>query len=321
MGRSLIVDTDTAGDDTQAILMAALADSVDLEAVTIVAGNVPFHYEVENAKYTLQIADLADAVPVYEGATKPLLKDYEHVEHVHGEGGMGGELFPDTGIPSADDHAADAIVEHARENPGEVSLLCIGPLTNVALALRHEPDLGALLDEVYVMGGAVNTLGNDRPSAEFNFWFDPDAAKMVVDEMDVTLVDWGVTIRQGMLDAETLDEIAASDSPYAEFFTTTIEHVREFSKERLGEDSTTHPDALTMACWLNPDLVTEVETYFVDVDEREGMTRGYSMVDELGITDGEPSTNVVEAIDAPAFRTMLTDMLLHGDPELSLSST
>ena len=316
--RRLIVDTDTAGDDTQAILLAALADSIELEALTIVAGNVEFDYEVENAKYTLDLADAADEVPVYEGARRPLVKEFDHVDHVHGEGGLGGELYPDTGVPSADGHAVDAIVETARESPGEVSLACIGPLTNVALAIRREPELNGLLDEVYVMGGAANALGNDTPSAEFNFWVDPDAAKIVIDELDVTLVDWGLTVRQGTIGGDRLDEFAAADTPYADFFATIMGHAREFSNERLGTDAVTLPDSLAMACLLHPDLVTEAGTYFVDVDEREGMTRGYSLVDELGITDGEPRTRVVETIDADAFERLIADMLLHGEPERSL---
>ncbi|WP_256557171.1 nucleoside hydrolase [Haloarcula marina] len=317
MVQRLIIDTDTAGDDTQAILMAVLADSVAVEALTVVAGNVEFDYEVENAKYTLELADAADSVPVYEGARRPLLKEFEHVDYVHGEGGLGGDLFPDTGVPSADGHAVDAIVDAARESPGEVSLACIGPLTNVALAVRREPDLNDLLDEVWVMGGAVNTLGNDTPAAEFNFWVDPDAAKIVVGELDVTLVDWGVTVRDGAIGGETLDAFAGFDTPYADFFATITDHTREFSKERRGVDSITVPDALAMACLLEPDIVAESDTYFVDVDEREGMTRGYSLVDELGITDGDPRTRVVESVDESAFRRMLEDMLRHGDPERS----
>jgi len=317
MGRRVLLDTDTAGDDTMGILVAALADSVDLEALTIVAGNVEFDYQVENAKYTLDLAGKADDVPVYEGARTPLVKDHEHVDHVHGDGGLGGDLYPDTGIESADGYGPDAIVDAARAHPGEVTLVCIGPLTNVALALRREPALGELLDDIWVMGGAVNTLGNDTPSAEYNFWVDPDDAKVVLTELDVTLVDWGLCVRQAMLEADELAVFEESDSEYAEFFTTITEHPREFSKERLGVDATTQPDSLTVACMLHPDIVTDAHTYHVDVDERDGLTRGYSMVDELGITDGEPRTRVVETIDADAFETMFSDMLLHGDPERS----
>ncbi|SFG56217.1 purine nucleosidase [Halopelagius inordinatus] len=319
MSRRVIVDTDTAGDDTQAILLLATADSVELEAVTIAAGNVEFDYHVENAKYTLEVADAADEVPVYEGARRPLVKDHEHVSHIHGEGGLGGDFFPDTGIDSAEGFAPDAIVEAARESPGEITLCCIAPLTNVALALRREPNLNELLDEVWVMGGAVNTLGNDTPSAEYNFWVDPEAAKMVMRELDVTLVDWGLTVRDATFEAEFLDRLESIDSEYAEFYQTANEQVRRFSQKRYGEDTTTQPDSLTAACLVADDgLITESSEYFVDVDEREGMTRGYSLVDELGITDGDPRTRVVESVDEETFREMFVRMLAEGAPEKPL---
>ena len=317
MTRRLIVDTDTAGDDTQAILLGALSDAVELECLTIVAGNVEFDYQVENAKYTLELAGVADEVPVYEGARHPLVKDFEHVDHVHGEGGLGGELFPDTGIPSAEGYGPDAIVERARASPGEFTLVCIGPLTNVALALRREPNLGDLLDEVVVMGGALNTLGNDTPSAEYNFWVDPDAAKVVLGELDVTLVDWGLTMRQGTLDSDELALIEDAETEFADYFNEITAHLREFSRERLGVDATTQPDSMAMTTVIDPDVVAETKRYFVDVDEREGMTRGYSMVDELGITEGEPRTRVVESVDEERFKTRFTDMLCHGDPDRS----
>ncbi|ADJ16028.1 nucleoside hydrolase [Halalkalicoccus jeotgali] len=315
--RRLLIDTDTAGDDTQAIVLAALSDRVTLEGLTIPAGNVPFDSQVENAKYTLDLVGAAD-VPVYEGARSPLLKGYKSAEYVHGEGGLGGELFPDTGIPSADEHAVDVIVRTARENPGEVTLACIAPLTNVALAYQREPELPELLDEVWIMGGAVNTLGNITPAAEYNFWVDPDAARIVVDAFETTLVDWGLTLRDSLFDAEVFAEIETVDTPLAEFFLTITGAVREFNAQSehdsLGADVTTQPDSLTLAALLEPDLVERAETYYMEVDDREGPTRGYSLVDELGVTDGEPRTRVIESADGEGFERMLLDVFRHGDP-------
>lgn len=318
--RRLLIDTDTAGDDTQAILLGALSDRVTLEGLTIPAGNVPFDYQVENAKYTLDLAG-ADDVPVYEGARSPLLKEYESAEYVHGEGGLGGELFPDTGIPSADEHAVDAIVRTARERPGEVTLACIAPLTNVALAYQREPALPDLLEEVWIMGGAVNTLGNITPAAEYNFWVDPDAARIVMDAFETTLVDWGLTVRDSLFDAETFDEIETIDTPLADFFLAITDAVREFNSESahdsLGADVTTQPDSLTLATLLEPDLVERAETYYVEVDDREGPTRGYSLVDELGVTDGRARTRVIESVDGERFERMLLDTFRHEDPHYS----
>ncbi|EMA70771.1 inosine-uridine preferring nucleoside hydrolase [Halorubrum aidingense JCM 13560] len=316
--KRIIVDTDTAGDDTQALVLAALSDRVELEGVTICAGNVPFDYQVENAKYTLDLAGVADEVPVYEGVRSPLQKEHDFAEYVHGAGGLGGELFPETGIPSADDHAVDFIVRSARENPGEISLVCIAPLTNVAVALQHEPDLPELLDEVLVMGGAVNTLGNITPAAEYNFWVDPDAAAIVMDAFETTLVDWGVTVRDSAFDAEVLAEIESVDTPLAEFYTTVTAAVREFNsqseQDSLGDDVTTQPDSMTVATMIEPDIVEEASTYHVAVDDREGMTRGYSLVDELAVTDGEAKTTVIESVDGDRFTELLLDAFRHGDP-------
>ena len=313
--RSVIIDTDTAGDDTQALLLAALSDRIDLEAVTICAGNVVFDYEVENAKYTLDLAGVADDVTVYEGARAPLLKDHEYADYVHGEGGLGGSLFPDTGIESGDRHGADVIVDAARKNPGEITLVCIAPLTNVALALRKEPELNDLLDAVWVMGGNVNCLGNVTPAAEYNFWVDPDAAKVVLNELDVTLFDWGLTVRDTAFDADTLARIEAIDTAYADFYTEVTTQVRAFNRESSDEDITTQPDSAVVAGLIDPDLIRESHTYHVDVDEREGLTRGYTAVDENGVGDGDPRTEVVASLDAEGFRALLVRMLENGNPD------
>lgn len=313
----VIVDTDTAGDDTQALILAALSDRIEIEGVTVAAGNVDFDRQVENAKYALQLAGVADEVPVYEGARSPLLKNYETAEYVHGEGGLGGELFPETGIPSADQHAVDYIVETAREHPGEITMVCIAPLTNVALALQREPDLGDLLADVWVMGGNANWLGNVTPAAEFNFWVDPDAAKLVLRELEVTLVDWGLTVRDSTFGPETLDRIeaAANDSRFAEFYATIATSVRAFNRELIGRVVTTQPDSLVSACLIDPGLVEEAGRYYVDVDEREGMTRGYTLVDEQGVTGNEPNARVIESIDEEGFRRLFLDAVVHGDPD------
>ena len=313
--RSVIIDTDTAGDDTQALLLAALSDRIDIEGVTICAGNVEFDYEVENAKYTLDLAGVADDVAVYEGARDPLLKDHDFADYVHGEGGLGGSLFPDTGFASGDRHAVDYIVYTAREHPGEITLVCIAPLTNVALALRTEPALNDLLDAVWVMGGNVNCLGNVTPAAEYNFWVDPDAAKMVLNELDVTLFYWGLTRRDTVFDADILDRIEAIDTPYADFYTEITTRVRAFNRESFGEDVTTQPDSAVVAGLIDPDMLEESHTYHVDVDDREGLTRGYSAVDEDGVGDGDPRTEVVESLDSEGFRAMFVRMLEDGNPD------
>ena len=312
MTRQVVIDTDTAGDDTQALVLAALSDRVTIEAVTIAAGNVPFDAQVRNATYTLATADTR--VPVYEGAQSPLVREFDHAEYVHGEGGLGGEFDPKPGFAPSEGFAPDEIVRLARDQPGELTLVCLAPLTNVALALQREPALGELLEEVIVMGGAANCAGNVTSAAEYNFWVDPDAARVTMDALDVTLVDWGVTRRDATFGTETLSAIAAAreESRFADFFTTITESVRAFNRAESGRDVTTQPDSVTLATLIEPSLVESTATVGVTVDDREGLTRGYSATDESG------QTRLVESVDAAGFRRLFCDAVIHGDPERSL---
>jgi purine nucleosidase len=317
--KRVIIDSDTAVDDALAILLATLSDRLTVEGVTIVAGNAAFDREVANAKYTLGLAGEANDVPVYEGQRQPLLKSHETAEYVHGKGGLAG-INPDPAVPSADESAVSYIVDTARANPGELSLLCIGPLTNVALACLREPALDELLDDVWVMGGAFHASGNVTPAAEFNFWVDPDAAKIALRNLDTTVVGWGVCMASSVLYASGIERIAAAgeESPYAEFFTRITGPVREFTREEQGVDGATQPDSLTIACALAPDLITEASTCSVAIDEREGLTRGTSVPDMNNATDAPARTRVVEAVDGERFERLFADALVAGDPDRSL---
>ncbi|WP_331233723.1 nucleoside hydrolase [Natronorarus salvus] len=303
--RRLLVDTDTASDDAIALLLAAGSEGAGIEGVTICAGNAPFDQQVENAKYTLDLAG-AD-VPVHEGARTPLLKEHEYANDVHGESGLG-ELTPETEIASADEYAVDYIVRSARENPGEFTLVCLAPLTNVALALAREPDLPDLLEEVWIMGGAAFAPGNVTPAAEFNFWADPDAARMVCSRVEHTLVDWGVCVRDGTVDAGFFERVRDLDTPLAHFFCDALARVRAFNAETDDVDRATIPDALTVACLLDPDLVVHSTEVGVSVDEREGLTRGALVVDELGRTF-EPRTELIREADTEEFERTILDTL------------
>ena len=305
--RPVLVDSDTASDDALALLMLARSPRIDLEAVTIVAGNADFDRQVENAKYVLDLAGVADDVPVYEGARAPLLKPHETAEYVHGEGGLG-DLRPETDVPTAAGFGPERIVRAARERPGELTLLCIGPLTNAALALSREPDLAALLDEVWVMGGAANALGNVTPAAEYNFWVDPEAAKRAVAALDPTIVDWGVCTRDCRLGPETFALAEREPSPHADFVADAFARVREYDDEQ-GTEDTVAADAVAAAALVDPDVLVDAGRYHVDVDERAGLTRGYSLVDEGGVTDAAPNARLVESVDRDRFVGLVHDLL------------
>jgi len=310
----VVVDTDTASDDALALALATRAESLAVEAVTTVVGNVPLDRAVANAKAALAAAGAAPGEPpVHEGARRPLLKESETAEDVHGPGGLGAATA-DTGWPSADGHAAEVIVDRARGAAEE--LICLGPLTNVALALNRAPDLGDRLDRVWVMGGAANTPGNVTPAAEYNFWVDPEAAALVTRELDVTVVDWGVARRDGLLPATAYDRLEAMDGRLPAFVVDASTSLRRVTREREGLAGAVQPDGLTVACAAGLDHTAAAR--HVAVDEREGLTRGYSLVDETGVLDVPPDSEVVTEADADGFVAMVLAACRGEPPETAL---
>ena len=174
----VILDVDTGVDDCLAILYACASPDLELLAVTCLSGNVPARQVTINSRSILELVGRED-VPVYLGAEQPLSKPLRTAEDTHGPQGLGHATLPAPTRPVADGHAADAIAELARSRPGEILLVTVGPLTNLALALQREPNLPSLLRGYALMGGAYRVPGNMTPTTEFNFFVDPDAAKAV----------------------------------------------------------------------------------------------------------------------------------------------
>src|SRR4051812_3099219 len=177
--RKLIIDTDTASDDAVALLMALRDPTVEVIAITVVAGNVPLDLAVQNALYTVELAGAH--VPVHAGAATPLLQPLHTAQDVHGNDGMGDIGLPLTGRVPAEGDAVDRLVEliDAHE-PGELALVTLGPLTNVAILFARRPDLATRLKEVVMMAGTSDGLGNITAAAEFNVWVDPEAMAVVL---------------------------------------------------------------------------------------------------------------------------------------------
>ncbi|MEZ3144563.1 nucleoside hydrolase [Halobaculum sp. MBLA0143] len=320
-----VVDTDTASDDAQALLYALQTDRLDVRAVTVVAGNVDFDAQLNNAAHTLSLVD-AD-VPVAAGARRPLAKSWEHAAGVHGETGLG-DVDHDTTASPTGEYGPETILRLSREHAGELAVVAIGPATNLAEAWRRDPSVAERLAGVWLMGGAIHHAGNVTPAAEYNFWADPDAARLVCAELPVTLVDWGVTLRDGALSAATLDRIAAADTELADFFTAATATARERSRTTPGPERVAQPDALAAAVAAHPELVAETATGAVRVDDREGLTRGHSVFDSApdapeandasdaaGENDTHTPTRVVRAVDPTAFRERLGGLLLARDPD------
>ncbi|GAA4612263.1 nucleoside hydrolase [Saccharopolyspora hordei] len=304
----LVIDTDTAQDDCIALLAGLLDPRAELRAVTMVAGNVGFDHQVRNAFLTLNAAGRLGEVPVHLGCRRPLVRPWEGAEDVHGDG-AGGLTMDLTGCDPDPEHAVDALVRLAAENPGELAVVAIGPLTNIASAAAKDPDFVHNVGTLYVMGGSNNGRGNITAAAEFNFYVDPEAAKAVFAAgFEIVVVPWApLTLDQAVFDQPKLDEIAALGTPLSDFFTRVCAATLEFDRS-VGIDGTTHPDSLTTALLLHPDLVTRSARYHVDVETAGELTRGYAAM-SWGVHGLEPNATVIEEIDAPAFYAYIKNLL------------
>ncbi|GLY32706.1 nucleoside hydrolase [Kineosporia sp. NBRC 101731] len=308
MSIPLVIDTDTAQDDCVAILAGLLTEGADLRAITMVAGNVGFDRQVRNAYLTLNASDRLGAVPIYLGSRRPLVRPWVSAENVHGDG-AGGLDMDFTGLEPETEHAVDALLRLADEAAGELSIVAIGPLTNIALAVVKRPEFAQQVKHLVVMGGSNNARGNITAAAEFNFYVDPEAAKIVFDAgFHVTVVPWApLTLQQAVFGRPVLDRIAAIGTPLSEFFTRVCSSTLAFD-ESVGIPGTTHPDSLSVAVLLRPDLVTRSAQYHVDIETGSELTRGYAAM-SWGVHGLTPNATVVEEIDAPGFEKFLLDML------------
>src|SRR5205823_296553 len=194
----IILDTDPGIDDALALFLALSSPWVKLEAITTVSGNVGVNFTTRNALALLELADRTD-IPVARGSSRPLLCEPGHAAFVHGDNGLGGLVLPEPHIQPLEQHAVDVIIQKIMNAPGEITLVAIGPLTNVALALRREPRLAQQVREVVIMGGALRVPGNDTPAAEFNIYADPHAAHIVLHGgWPVRLISLDVTMQTHM---------------------------------------------------------------------------------------------------------------------------
>lgn len=305
----VILDTDTAQDDCVAILLGLMDPACDLRAITMVAGNVGFTQQVRNAHLTLNIAGRLGQVPVHLGCTQPMLREWVSAENVHGDG-SGGMCMDESSTAVNPEHGVDALIRITAENPGEVSVVAIGPLTNIATAIVKDRDFVRNVKSLYIMGGSNNGRGNVTPSAEYNFYVDPEAAQIVFAAgfKDIHVLTWDpVTIDDATITRAAYDSMTTKDTPIAKFFKAMCDTTLDFN-ESVGVDGSTHPDSATLACLLHPEMMLATDRYRVDVETTSELTRGFSAMawDKYDLV---PNATVVEKFDHDAFFTHLDAIL------------
>jgi len=214
--RKFWIDTDTASDDAVAILMALRWPDVHVEGISVVAGNVPVEMGGRNARYTVELC--GRQTPVYLGLPRPLLREPSWAYFFHGPDGMGGMNYLEAKRPAENKHGVDALIEAVQAAPGEITLVTLGPLSNIATALRVAPDIAEKIPMCYIMGGAAACLGNVTPAAEFNIWVDPEAARMVFKSgMPILMVGWEHCRGAANLDDADMAHVRGFKTKYADF--------------------------------------------------------------------------------------------------------
>jgi purine nucleosidase len=304
----LVIDTDTAQDDCVALLVGLLDPAADLKAITMVAGNVGFERQVANAFLTLSVAGRLGEVPVHLGCRRPLTREWVSAENVHGDG-VGGLTMDASGLEPDPKHGVDALIDLAAANPGELTIVCIGPLTNIAMAAIKDPRFVANVKSLYIMGGSNNARGNITAAAEYNFYVDPEAAKTVFEAgFDIVVVPWApLTLNDAVFSREQIAEIGALDTPLARFFVRIVSTTLDFD-ESVGIAGSTHPDSLTASVLLHPELVRKSSRMSVQIETSSELTRGYAAM-SWGVHGLDANATVVEAVDGTAFYAQLSAML------------
>src|SRR5437868_4082959 len=271
----IIFDTDPGTDDAMGILLALRSPELKIEAITPVAGNVPLEHTLPNALALLELAGRTD-IPVAAGASVPLTRTLVTAAYVHGENGLGGAQLPPPKTRPVAETASEIIRRIVRQNPGQITIVAVGPLTNVATALRADPAIAAMVKAIAIMGGSLSG-GNVTPAAEFNFYVDPEAARIVLDSgIPLTMVGLDVT-RKALFRDEHLKALQAVNTPVCRFAADMMKR----TLDRFHEDSQAHRavamhDPLTVANLIDPGILT-LQDYFVEIETEGELTAGESV--------------------------------------------
>ncbi|MFD0693236.1 nucleoside hydrolase [Paenibacillus sp. GCM10027628] len=300
MKKKVILDVDTGVDDALGILLAIRSGDMDVLGITTVNGNVSLDQATDNTCKILQLLGMEQAIPVVKGANEPLMRPAFFEHRVHGRDGLGGALSDmPVHMKTAEGHACDFIVDQVRKHAGEVTLVMTAPLTNLALAVMKHPELVQQVNEVIVMGGVVQGFGNVTPTAEYNMYVDPEAAKIVFHAgfPKLTLVGLDVT-RKALLTEKHIQELG--DSTIARYVQASTADYMQRYFERNGVRACALHDPLAVGVALRKSLVT-TRHYYVDVETKSELCDGQTVCDFQNRLSKEANIHVCTDVSADEF--------------------
>ena len=319
MTKTFWIDTDTASDDAVALVMALRTPGIHVAGISTVSGNMPLTQGTRNALYTAELC--GSDVPVYVGEDRPLMRAPEHAQWFHGEDGMGNQNYPAPKRTPETTHAIDAILQATHDHPG-LTLVTLGPLTNIARALQRDPGLVSRIGRCVVMGGNPGCVGNVTPAAEYNLWCDPEAAAAVFGSgMKIEMVGWQLSTGAANLSEADIAHVRAIDTPLAHFTIDCNAHVMVANKTQTGDIGIGLPDPTAMAVALDPAVAEQCSEHVVQIACADELTRGMTVVDRLGVSGDERNLDtwktarevrqcqVVWALDIPRWKRLLYDAL------------
>jgi inosine-uridine nucleoside N-ribohydrolase len=302
----VLIDCDPGLDDALALMLAVASPELHVLGVTTVAGNQTVDRTTRNALQVLELAGRAD-IPVAAGADRPLVGELVVAADAHGESGLGEAELPVPRVSASEQHGVDFLAEHLARAGEPLTLVALGPLTNVALLLRRYPDAVERLERLVLMGGAIGE-GNMTASAEFNIWLDPEAATVVFEAgLDVTMVGLDATNRAVLRheDAAALKDAGRAGKVAA----AMLEFYLGFYLDAYYHGGAPIHDALAVAHLIRPDVLTTLDRR-VDVEVGWGLCRGRTVVDmRRRVAGPKPNAHVAVDVDATAFRELLLERL------------
>ncbi len=299
MAMRVILDTDPGIDDALAILLLGASAEISLEAITVTHGNTTVDKCLANALRLVDLAGLS-GVPVARGASSPLVKSLTVAEETHGDGGLGYAVLPDAKGTESAKNAIDTIIDLVHQYPHEITILAIGPCTNIALAIHKDPSIITLIDRVVVMGGVVHAPGNMTPDAEFNIYCDPEAFDIVLRAgFDLTIVPLDVTY-QCLFTKSHVARLTSAKPEIATFIEDSTRFYMEFHDEYQDIDGCAINDPLAAAILIKPELV-KLRDYYMTVELKGEFTKAKTSVDHYKISGKTPNTKVAMAVDVEAF--------------------